>query len=221
MLCSVSQCDCKCRALEALTNYKWSLPTLFSFTSLQTPLHFSNNPRLFIKQISSGDEPKKLRLIYFNRAASISINKCFSNTVQKVKGMHISFSCDYFVCSWKEKNHWANSSDFSQIISRMLLPFFLNDPDYFFFPVLKHADPFSLNGGSAQRNQHWRQVFFYSSVAELLKLSGLVLCLIILPLHLHYKIMWNRWPIFPLQYKQRIVVVYRNSFYTVLLVLFS
>lgn len=160
MLCSVSQCDCKCRALEALTNYKWSLPTLFSFTSLQTPLHFSNNPRLFIKQISSGDEPKKLRLIYFNRAASISINKCFSNTVQKVKGMHISFSCDYSVCSWKEKNQWANSSDFSQIISRMLLPFFLNDPDYFFFPVLKHADPFSLNGGSAQRNQHWRQVFF-------------------------------------------------------------
>lgn len=91
----------------------------------------------------------------------------------------------------------------------------------FFFPVLKHADPFSLNGGSAQRNQHWRQVFFYSSVAELLKLSGLVLRLIILPLHLHYKIMWNMWLIFPLQYKQRIVVVYRNSFYTVLLVLFS
>lgn len=57
-----------------------------------------------------------------------------------------------------------------------------------FLFVLKHVDPFSLSGTTAQRNHHWRQVFgffFYSLVAELLKFSRLVLCLIILPLNLH------------------------------------
>lgn len=69
-----------------------------------------------------------MQVIYFNRAASASVSKYFSNTVQKVKGMHTSFECDYFWSSLEEENMQANSSDFSQITSRMFLSFLFKDP---------------------------------------------------------------------------------------------
>lgn len=94
--CSKSQCGCKRRALEALAKKtELSFPALFSFASLRIPQQSSNNSRLlFIKQILSRNKPKQLQVIYFNRATSTSVNKYFSNTVQKVKGMHTSFECD-------------------------------------------------------------------------------------------------------------------------------